>query len=440
MASTGSPSGSASGGTGNECEGEEPEDSSSHPEELQDAIAALENLNLQDDIQNRDSEDELSLFRQQWQRELEVTPPPKREPDPAPVPTEPLSDEDRAKELFLRGVEMERGGKLYEAIQHYKRAMQILPDVEIRLYESTDLRSETPEVESQSEEVVRENADPDSEDEDAIEGEDLWTRLQRITARKGVLCEPEYATKSAHLSWLPYEVVLVILRWVVSSELDAASLERAATVCRGLYVCARDTDLWRSLCLRTWGIECATPRANGFASWRQMYIERPRLQLNGCYISKTTYLRHGENSFQDQFYRPWYLIDYYRYLRFFPEGLVLSWTTAEEPATCVGHLKHRAARTTGIMPGHYRLVGDKVVIVIKKTGNDKKPAQASNTRFRARRKESHDQHEQTFHMEFQLRNVRSRRNFQLVWRRYSVSEFVLILLRVPRRFFVHIRR
>jgi F-box protein 9 len=46
-----------------------------------------------------------------------------------------------------------------------------------------------------------------------------------------------------------------------------------------------------------------------------MYVERPRLQLHGCYISKTTYLRHGENSFQDQFYRPWYLIDYYRYLR-----------------------------------------------------------------------------------------------------------------------------
>jgi hypothetical protein len=40
---------------------------------------------------------------------------------------------------------MERGGKLYEAIQHYKRAMQILPDVERRLYESTDLRADTPE-------------------------------------------------------------------------------------------------------------------------------------------------------------------------------------------------------------------------------------------------------------------------------------------------------
>lgn len=51
----------------------------------------------------------------------------------------------QAKQLFLRGVEMERGGKLYEAIQHYKRAMQILPDVESRLYESSDIRGDTPE-------------------------------------------------------------------------------------------------------------------------------------------------------------------------------------------------------------------------------------------------------------------------------------------------------
>lgn len=53
-----------------------------------------------------------------------------------------------------------------------------------------------------------------------------------------------------HFSWLPYEVVLLILRWVVSAELDAGSLERVAAVCRGLYVAAREPDIWRSLCVR----------------------------------------------------------------------------------------------------------------------------------------------------------------------------------------------
>jgi F-box protein 9 len=67
------------------------------------------------------------------------------------------------------------------------------------------------------------------------------------------------------------------------------------------------------LLFSVWGVNCGvlTP----YESWRKMFIERPRLQFNGCYISKTTYVRNGENSFQDQFYRPWHVVEYYRYLR-----------------------------------------------------------------------------------------------------------------------------
>lgn len=51
----------------------------------------------------------------------------------------------------------------------------------------------------------------------------------------------------------------------------------------------------------------------------------------------------------------------HQFPRFFPEGLVLMWTTAEEPAACVGQLKSRDTRNgLGIMAGHYRLVGDMV--------------------------------------------------------------------------------
>ncbi|XP_059054582.1 F-box only protein 9 [Achroia grisella] len=412
---------SGAGVSSSDCEGEEQEDPSSS-QDFEDASDKLSSLELQDNSQFKDGEDELTIFRQQWQRELECTPTPTREPKPEPeVEVEPQTDEEKAKQLFLRGVEMERGGKLYEAIQHYKRAMQILPDIETRLYESSELRGDTPEVELETEEVLTVEHANTSDDEDAVEGEDLMSRLQRILARKGTFCVPEFPTKGAHFSWLPYEVVLLILRWVVSSELDAMSLEQAAAVCRGFYVAAREPDIWRTLCVKTWGIECGLPRGGGYQSWRDMYVQRPRLLLHGCYISKTTYIRHGENSFQDQFYRPWYLIDYYRYLRFFPEGLVLMWTTAEEPAACVAHLRYRQPKASlGIMTGHYRLIGDRVVIVVKKTNAEKKPAQATNTRFRPRRKEPHEQLEQTYHIELELRDVKSRRNFQLWWRGYSV--------------------
>ncbi|XP_049870681.1 F-box only protein 9 isoform X2 [Pectinophora gossypiella] len=419
--------GASAGGAGSDCEGEDPEDSSSsHSNEPLEEVFI--NLTLQDNAQDKDNEDELRAFRQQWQRELESTPAPspKREPpklDPPKPIEEPQSEEERAKQLFLRGVEFERAGKLYEAIQHYKRAMQILPDVETRLYESSDLRADSPEEESEPEEQEVAEVAPLSDDSDAEEGEQLVTRLQRVVARRNRLCECVLPNKGAHISWLPYEVILLILRWVVSSELDAMSLERVAAVCRGLYVAAREPDLWRSLCVKTWGIDCGSPRAHGFDSWRQMFIQRPRLHVHGCYISKTTYLRYGENSFQDHFYRPWYIIDYYRYLRFFPEGVVLMWTTEEEPAACVSALRVRAAARSvpGVLAGHWRLVGDKVAIVIKKQSADKK-TQAQNTRFRPRRKENetHDQ-TQNFHLELELRSVRARRNFQLLWSRYSVS-------------------
>ena len=111
------------------------------------------------------------------------------------------------------------------------------------------------------------------------------------------------------------EIVLYILRWVVSTELDFRSLEMFSRVCRGFFISARDPEIWRLACIRVWGVNCGNCEPK-YQSWREMYRQRPRLRYNGCYINKTTYMRHGENSFQDQFYRPWHLVEYYRYLRY----------------------------------------------------------------------------------------------------------------------------
>ncbi len=53
---------------------------------------------------------------------------------------------------------------------------------------------------------------------------------------------------------------------------------------------------------RVWNSEI-TPKSCGFNSYRDMFICRPRLQFSGCYISKTSYVRPGENSFQDTNYQ-----------------------------------------------------------------------------------------------------------------------------------------
>lgn len=39
--------------------------------------------------------------------------------------------------MFLKGVEMEKSGKLYEAIQFYRRAVQLVPDIEFKLHDAS---------------------------------------------------------------------------------------------------------------------------------------------------------------------------------------------------------------------------------------------------------------------------------------------------------------
>nr|CAD7408130.1 unnamed protein product [Timema poppensis] len=160
-----------------------------------------------------------------------------------------------AKYLFLKGVENEQNGTLYEAIQFYRRAVQLVPDIEFRLYdaskpkprdrqdtESTEDGSETP-----AEQDVKAYSDDDDNDD---EGEDLLSRLQRFFSRSCSLCVPQYEQTMTHISSLPMEIVLYILRWVVSADLDIRSLELCSGVSRGFYLCSRDSEIWRLACLR----------------------------------------------------------------------------------------------------------------------------------------------------------------------------------------------
>ncbi len=47
-----------------------------------------------------------------------------------------------------------------------------------------------------------------------------------------------------------------------------------------------------------------------------------------------------------------------RYIRVFPDGIMLMHNTPEEPQVTVGKLKHRNCPLPGVMVGRYRLVSD----------------------------------------------------------------------------------
>jgi len=245
---------------------------------------------------------------------------------------------------------------------------------------------------------------------------------------------------------LPREILFCINKWIISSELDLRSLEQMSRVCRGFYLCARDSELWKIACMRIWGKNCDLP--NKYESWRNMYIKRPRMQFDGVYISKTTYVRPGEQAFQDLSYRPWHLVEYYRYIRFFPGGLVHMMTSPEEPAVCVGKLKPKNIKNQAILSGQYRIHGSIVSAVLKRSASNV-ATNATNYRYR-RHQQALDNQDQIFQAEFEIMTYKNRANFKLEWRRYSVrtvhrngqdnvSDFNLSNVRYPPMWFSRVK-
>ncbi|QSZ37445.1 hypothetical protein DSL72_008541 [Monilinia vaccinii-corymbosi] len=75
------------------------------------------------------------------------------------------------------------------------------------------------------------------------------------------------------------------------------------------------------------------------SSWKQMFRLRPRIRFNGCYISTVNYIRPGQASPSAVAWNsPVHIVTYYRYLRFFRDGTVISLLTTTEPSDVVHHL------------------------------------------------------------------------------------------------------
>lgn len=372
----------------------------------------------------------LSSFREKWKQELKSTS--KRAPSSfvQENPSENISSmklniEEKAKLLFRQGIECEQSSKYYDAIQCYKNAMQLVPDIEFKIYsESKQNRRVLNQNEIQEphkEERYTHEYENDSdieEEEDEYDGiENLQSRFQRLLSRHNVFILAAHEPERTHFSALPMEIIIQILRWVMSRHHDTRSLDMFSLVCRGFYLCSRDSGIWRAACIQTWGLDCQSLQDSRYLSYRQMYFDRPRLETIGCYISKTSYIRHGDNSFQDRTHRPWHVVTYFRYLRFFPGGLVLLKTTADPPSSVVGSLKWRLPKDVSILSGDYKLRGDRVFIVAKQPRFNNVNARTKSSRRRVNEYEPVDQ---TYHLELKIEPIRRQKNMQLSWQDYSI--------------------
>jgi len=365
-------------------------------------------------------QNDLYAFREQWKKELEAA---EKNKDGVEEDTED-DVHMKARELFLEAAALEEKGKLYEAIRFYKKAESLVPDIERQTFvyntkvlekqEKKRRESETSEHDENGNTSVKTEADDNEEDVS-----DLSSKFARLLASEEAF-KQEYESRMTHIAHLPSEVLNHILKWVVSTELDLLSLEACSQTSRGFYLAARDDDVWRLICLRIWGPIQAT--TNVYPTWREMFLVRPRVQFNGCYTSRMSYIREGERGFQDQYYRAWHVVEYFRYIRFFPGGKVVMVTCADDPALTMKQINNRTkCGIQGAMFGEYRFMGGVVVCTMASAKQNQK---IINPRFRRNRRNSmvyHDAPEQEFNLEFHIMGPNHR---MLAWKKYScVSKY-----------------
>ncbi|XP_071804431.1 F-box only protein 9-like [Asterias amurensis] len=321
--------------------------------------------------------------------------------------------EAKAKALFIQGVHAERKGKLTEAICKYRHAIQLMPDVESKITDYTINRAMQDEDDDIQDGYQDDDSDNDTQD-DGIE--DLVSELKSLTTNDiKSHCDPKFPQSSTHISSLPIELLLYIFRWVVSSDLDLRSLEVLSSVCRGFYVCARDPSLWHRACLSLWGRNCC--KTKDYSSWRQMYLERPHPNFNGVYITKNTYFRQGETDL-DGLYRPWHMVEYYRYVRMFPDGVIMMYSAPDEPKLVVSKIKNKNSSLPGILIGQYGIVDDMVTAILRRENTmDYESGFNRYIRFK-RNKNVKNDISYTFHLEFSVRSAGHHPNCKLEWKSY----------------------
>ena len=269
----------------------------------------------------------------------------------------------------------EENGQLYEAVRFYKKAEKLVPNIEYQTFNYTGknfkvkANNEQPEDKDDNGNITPKRNSSDNEDDDVS---NLILRFAKMETSDQVLIKPEFETNMTHIGMLPSEVLNFILKWVISSDLDCKSLENCSEVCRGFYLASRDEEIWRLICLKIWGPAVAT--SNYFPTWREMFLSKPRVHFSGCYTSKMSYIRAGEKGFQDQeAYKPWHVVEYFRFLRFFPGGQVVMVTSADDEAIVAKQLNTKTgSNLQGAMFGDYKIVDNVLVCVLHKPKEQKK--------------------------------------------------------------------
>ncbi|KAL7595112.1 F-box protein 7 [Lactuca sativa] len=187
---------------------------------------------------------------------------------------------------------------------------------------------------------------------------DLYGVNVRPVAPFGSTCNKPVVDLSLIHRSLPDELLFEIF-----ARMTPYNLGKAACVCRKWRNTVRNPVFWRNACLKAWQISGVVEnyklmQCNYDSSWRKMWLSRPRVRMDGIYVSRNTYIRAGVAEWKVT--NPVHVVCYYRYLRFYPSGRFLYKNSSEKIKDVVKFMKLRSTKAEICHSGRYTMSEDKV--------------------------------------------------------------------------------
>ncbi|CAG8671784.1 7221_t:CDS:2 [Dentiscutata erythropus] len=270
---------------------------------------------------------------------------------------------NKALEIYVIAVTKEQEGNLSEALKYYRQALKLDSHVD-NLYRKYIQNTATGQKLGGLEfsKIFSEHLEEHRED--------------YINGNMQLTLEPLIPYNPVHIAKPPNESIISILEQMAMVG-DITSLERFGLVCKKFLLLSREPSLWKYLCEKAYrylNLEC--DESNKLLAkdvellyandWRRMYIERPRIRLDGIYISTCHYLRPG--AAENAWHQPIHLITYYRYLRFYSDGTCILLLTTTEPINVVKQFTPEY-KSKGFMKGTW-VLNDNHILTISATDRE----------------------------------------------------------------------
>ncbi|KAJ5653205.1 hypothetical protein N7490_000208 [Penicillium lividum] len=274
-----------------------------------------------------------------------------------------------ALEHFERAVEKEAAGNLGDSLQHYRRAYRLDASVDksYRNKHYAHVWKKPTQPAPGAEDVPATTAAP--VEIKNIPTNELIESFAQLPIPQAEPLVENTPPPPCPIAKMPSEVISEILRYVALQ--DPATFGRVALVCKRLaYHFAHEQPIWRAVCqspkfgfagmhytfacdihglpIYTLDGSRYTPFPEGvpleipkpLLPWSQVFQSFPRIRFSGIYISTVNYTRDGaQSSYQTVSWNsPIHIVTYYRYLRFYPDGSIVSLLSTTEPVDVVPHI------------------------------------------------------------------------------------------------------